>query len=82
MLIFFYICLKPGPSCLWILENFSLWLQPMEKKGVSKKGKVCLEMIIDRTGRRLGGKGEIFIGKGYWETFGCRKWGVLFNMDP
>ena len=52
------------------------------EKGVSKKGKVRLEMIIDRTSRRLGGKGEIFIGKGYWETFGCRKWGVLFNMIP
>ena len=48
-------------------------------EGVSKKGKVCLEMIIDRTGRRLGERGNIF-GKGYWETFGCRKWGVLFNM--
>jgi len=49
-------------------------------KGFKKGGEVCLEQIIDRTGRRLVGKGEIFIGEGYWEIFGCRKWGVLFNM--
>jgi len=52
-----------------------------EKKGFQKRGEVRLEQIIDRAGRRLVGKGEIFIGEGYWEIFGCRKMGCVIQYD-
>ena len=49
----------------------------MEKRRI-QKGRVCLEMIIDRTGKRLGKRGNI-LGRSIGKPLVFRKWGVLFN---